>query len=264
VLIVGAAILLALYFHAGFSFPPLSVGLASLPNYLRVEDGVLPVPSRTYVISLPRRKDRHGEMERLRTRLGLRWTHVVAEDSQSALVGRIMSQVRTLRQEEVLKINFPYPPNNTIKLPFQWPSPMSSVSFNDPSLETPSTLVSTTSDSEPLTCATENFTLFPYSPRLPEYKILSRSRIACWHSHLSAIQSASIHAREKVALVLEDDVDMEADIKQRLLTVWSLLPPDWDVVFLGESHVLHPDVEPDTLNESPQGIAGPMNRIIPP
>jgi len=33
--------------------------------------------------------------------------------------------------------------------------------------------------------------------------------------------------------VLEDDVDMERDIHARLKQVWSYLPKDWDVVFLG-------------------------------
>ncbi|KAJ6568985.1 hypothetical protein B0H19DRAFT_939192 [Mycena capillaripes] len=236
-LIVGAAILLALYAHAGFLFTsfPFSLAPASSPD---LEDGVLPVPSRTYVISLPHRRDRYEEMERLRIRLSLRWTYVVAEDSQSPLVGRIMSQVRSIRQEE-LKTN-EYPPNTTIKLPFQWPSPdtpTSSLPFESLSHETPlppSPLPATSdSDSEPLTCATENFTILPYSEQLPEYKILSRSRIACWHSHQSVIQRVSTHAPEKPALILEDDVDMEADIKERLLFVWSALPLDWDIVFLG-------------------------------
>lgn len=67
----------------------------------RGADDVLPVPSRTYVIPLPRRDDRYEDMERLRTRLGVRWTYVVAGDSRHPLVARIVSQVRSLRQEEL-------------------------------------------------------------------------------------------------------------------------------------------------------------------
>jgi GR25 family glycosyltransferase involved in LPS biosynthesis len=37
-----------------------------------------------------------------------------------------------------------------------------------------------------------------------------------------------------VSLVLEDDIDMEQDIRQRLASVWSALPHTWDIVFLGE------------------------------
>ncbi|KAF7340469.1 hypothetical protein MVEN_01967200 [Mycena venus] len=233
--LVGAAILLVIYTHAGFSFGPISSSMTSSPGQRRAGDDVLPIPSSTYVISLPHRTDRYEDMERLRSCLGLRWTYVVAEDSQSPLVDRIISQVRSLRQEE-LKMKA-YPPNTSIELPFQWPSPdtaTSTVPFQGSNSDTPLYPVPAASDStEPLTCATENFTLFPYSPGLPEYKVLSRSRIACWHSHLSVIQRVSTHAPENAALILEDDVDMEADIKERLSVIWNLLPSDWDIVFLG-------------------------------
>ncbi|KAF8174137.1 hypothetical protein K438DRAFT_1849467 [Mycena galopus ATCC 62051] len=210
--LVGAVIISTIYTLAGFSFAPVSFTLGSSPDRRRAGDSeVLPVPSRTYVISLPRRTDRYQDMERLRTRLGLRWTYTVAEDSQSPWVDGIMSQVQ-------------YRPTAFGETPA--PVPVSASDFKPP-----------------LTCATENFTLSPYSPRLPEYKILSRSRIACWHSHLSATQGASTHERDKAVLILEDDVDMEADIKERLSSIWSLLPSDWDIVFLGhclsnESHYL--------------------------
>ncbi|KAF8143296.1 hypothetical protein K438DRAFT_1876361, partial [Mycena galopus ATCC 62051] len=190
--LVGAVIILAIYKLAGLSLAPVSFTLGSSLDQHRVGDSeVLPVPSRTYVISLPRRTDRYQDMERLRTRLGLRWTYAVAENSQSPLVDVIMSQVQSLRQEALGKAERPL--NITIKLPFKWPSPdIAPTSFR----ETP-------------------------------------VRIACWHSHLSAIQRASTHARNKAALILEDDVDMEADIKERLSSIWSLLPSDWDIVFLG-------------------------------
>ncbi|KAF8139360.1 hypothetical protein K438DRAFT_1880077 [Mycena galopus ATCC 62051] len=221
--LVGAVIILAIYALAGFSFAPVSFTPRSSLD--RVGDSeVLPVPSRTYIWSDC-------------TRLGLRWTYAVAEDSQSPLVDVIMSQVQSLRQEALGKAERPL--NITIKLPSKWPSPdIAPTSFG----ETPAPVPVSASDFKPpLTCATENFTLSSYSPRLPEYKILSRSRIACWHSHLSVIQGASTHERDKAVLILEDDVDMEADIKERLSSIWSLLPSDWDIVFLGhcwsnESH----------------------------
>ncbi|KAJ6511616.1 hypothetical protein C8R47DRAFT_1296827 [Mycena vitilis] len=249
-LIVGAAISLTLYAHTTLFFPfaPSSLGPASLHG---PGDEILPIASKTYVISLPRRRDRYQEMERLRTLLSLRWTYSVAEDSRSQLVGRIMSQVQSIRQAQ-LEVN-EHALNTTVSLPFDWPS-LDSPAFSSPfdatlqEISLPPALPAG-SDSEPLTCATENFTLFPYSVQLPEYKILSRSRIACWHSHLSVIQHLSTQASEKAALVLEDDVDMEVDIKERLLSVWNLLPPDWDIVFLGhcwsnESH--HPAFESTT------------------
>ncbi|KAJ7115247.1 hypothetical protein C8R44DRAFT_629156 [Mycena epipterygia] len=243
-LIIGAAItLLVLSVHTGFSFSA-GFGLASSP-FDRHND-ILPIPSTTYVISLRRRRDRYEEMERLRIRLGLQWSYVPAEDSQSPLVGRIMSQVRSMRQEE-LEMNHS-PSNTTVTLPFEWPSADAPVSSAGPQSPVPNAPAA--SDSQPLTCATENFTIFPYSPSLPEYKILSRSRIACWHSHLSAIQYTSAHTPPKASLILEDDIDMEVDIKHRLLSVWSLLPLDWDVVFLGHcwsNESYYPSLELPTL-----------------
>ncbi|KAJ7088418.1 hypothetical protein B0H15DRAFT_908519 [Mycena belliarum] len=225
---VAAIALLFIYIHALNFFPP-ALSLTNSPDLQEAGRRILPIPASTYVISLPRRKDRHGEMERLRSRLGVHWDFIPAEDSQSPLVGRIMTQVRTLRQEE-LKVNG-HLPNATISLPFQWPNTsVTPVPFED--LLSPSPNVPSASDT-PLTCATANFTLVPYSQDLPEYNILSRNRIACWHSHLSAIRRAASHAPEKAALVLEDDVDMEVDINARLLGVWNLLPPDWDIVYLG-------------------------------
>ncbi|KAJ7362973.1 hypothetical protein DFH08DRAFT_841783 [Mycena albidolilacea] len=127
-----------------------------------------------------------------------------------------------------------YPPNSTtIKIPFEWPSPDDALDSSYSLPEIPPSPGPADPDPEHLTCAAENFTLFPYSPRLPEYKILSLSRIACWHSHLSAIQRVSAHRPNEVALILEDDVDMEEDITERLSAIWSLLPSNWDIVFLG-------------------------------
>jgi hypothetical protein len=76
-IVIGAAIILVIYTHAGLlfapglSFNPISLGLGISLDHRRAGADVLPVPSRTYVISLPRRVDRHEDMERLRTRLGV-------------------------------------------------------------------------------------------------------------------------------------------------------------------------------------------------
>ncbi|KAJ3861601.1 hypothetical protein EV359DRAFT_66348 [Lentinula novae-zelandiae] len=39
--------------------------------------------------------------------------------------------------------------------------------------------------------------------------------------------------REHISIILEDDIDMEKDIRRRLHRIWVNLPDDWDVVFLG-------------------------------
>ncbi|KAJ6602370.1 hypothetical protein B0H10DRAFT_1823111 [Mycena sp. CBHHK59/15] len=264
--------------HAGPSFPSGSRAFR-LPDRLRgvgAGDGyfapntILPVPSRAYVISLPRRKDRQEQMERLRTQLGLRWSYVAAEDSASQLVGRILSQVQSIREEELKMTERPL--NTTIKLPFQWPKsrvPFELMESEFPTLPPPAPTA--LDASEPLTCASEDFTLLPYSPSVPEYKILTATRVACWQSHLSVIHRVSAHMPHRhgeAALVLEDDVDMELDIRERLLSVWSLLPPDWDIVFLGHcwsNESYHPALESSNHTEQTLPSAPPfyLTRLHP-
>ncbi|KAJ3827206.1 hypothetical protein F5880DRAFT_1539597 [Lentinula raphanica] len=38
---------------------------------------------------------------------------------------------------------------------------------------------------------------------------------------------------EHISIILEDDIDVEKDIRSRLRRIWNVLPNDWDVVFLG-------------------------------
>ena len=63
--------------------------------------------------------------------------------------------------------------------------------------------------------------------------VLSPAKVACWHSHISAIRwfierhDSHDHRRgDDVAIILEDDIDMEKDISAR---VWTFLPAGWDI-----------------------------------
>ncbi|KAK7694147.1 hypothetical protein QCA50_001327 [Cerrena zonata] len=99
----------------------------------------------------------------------------------------------------------------------------------------------------PLTCATENNILgVPYAADLPKHMILTPAKLACWYSHAQIIsrigslkpyedppQNDSSSGCVDVTLVLEDDVDMERDIQERLAAVWETLPDHWDILFLG-------------------------------
>lgn len=90
-----------------------------------------------------------------------------------------------------------------------------------------------------LACTTENFVI-PQNKNsvddLPPYLQLTPAKIACWHSHLEILRAVATSGRESgPAIVLEDDVDIEWDVGQRLNKVWSALPDDWDIVFLGAS-----------------------------
>ncbi|KAJ7064965.1 hypothetical protein C8F01DRAFT_1128944 [Mycena amicta] len=176
-------------------------------------------------------------MERLRMGLGLgQWSYFSAEDSRSTTVGQILQTVSALREDAFKAYGFETSGNTstnaTIKLPFAWPT---SQERNPPDEEDVFAFSDTDPD-PPLTCATEDFTIQPYSSELKEYRILTRNRIACWRSHYSVLMQAVSQQTgwsSPVTLILEDDVDMELDIRARLGAVWGSLPPDWDVVFLG-------------------------------
>ncbi|KAF9056961.1 hypothetical protein BDP27DRAFT_1344272 [Rhodocollybia butyracea] len=87
--------------------------------------------------------------------------------------------------------------------------------------------------------ATRDFSLAPYSSTFPYQKFLTLARVAVWYSHLSVlrqihkIQAESRFPDEHISVILEDDINVEKDIRNRLGGIWQVLPQDWDVVFLG-------------------------------
>ncbi|TDL22372.1 hypothetical protein BD410DRAFT_788637 [Rickenella mellea] len=125
------------------------------------------------------------------------------------------------------------------------------------------------SANEPLLCAVEDNTVptlvdlnVTSISEVPFHRILSRGMVACWYSHLSVITRVAEAAMrggvltrmrnlregsgedgdgggwdgvEGVAIVFEDDVDMEWDLQARLVSMWDHLPRDWDIVFLGNA-----------------------------
>jgi hypothetical protein len=99
-------------------------------------------------------------------------------------------------------------------------------------------------------CMIKNFT-FPFSQDLerstaiPPHKILTSARVACWYSHLEAIQrvaNSPDHHAEEAAIILEDDVDMESTSRNSSSVLWAYLPRHWDIVFLG---TVCPPLPPD-------------------
>ena len=206
-------------------------------------NSTLGVMSEIYVVSLPQRTERRKDMERLRKHLGLRWTYFPAIANDSSVIHAIMQRVKMLRQECELK--------GTAGCDFSWPGDLNASAFSmeplniwSPDFLVPASLQHLaetwlSQSIRPLTCATNDSRIPKYTPKLPWNRLLTQSRVACWHSHLSVIQLISNEERLGLwssVLVLEDDVDMESDIKLQLHNLWPLLPADWDIVFLGESH----------------------------
>lgn len=241
--------------------------LAPTPIDAANRSETLAVATQILVVSLPYRQDRRDEMEVLRSTLGLRWTFVEGVGSQSPSVQKIMQRVKTWRDRRtsaklveakvISDTNF-LSSNSS----FRWPlgidalatshhplEPAGSELWSPPSPETQTPrginshlqpLLRDTADDKTLTCATKDDVNPPFEPSLPDHKILTAAKVACWSSHVSAIRlvvevgttNAKI-STEHVSIILEDDVDMEWDIQDRLSHVWPLLPAGWDIVFLG-------------------------------
>ncbi|KAF9786127.1 hypothetical protein BJ322DRAFT_1004479 [Thelephora terrestris] len=188
----------------------------------------LNVASRIYVISLPRSFNRRLDMEQIRYTLGLDFTYVTGTEANEDAVHRITKHVAALRA------------NHSLLPPFEWPQDVDELVESESALGLEGSDLWLSDDidfpdppsHEPLTCARGNFNLDPYSPEMPPFRVLTKERLACWHSHWRAARLIA-DGQDDVALILEDDVDMELDIRQRLLGVWDSLPSTWDVVFLG-------------------------------
>ncbi|KIK52086.1 hypothetical protein GYMLUDRAFT_180534 [Collybiopsis luxurians FD-317 M1] len=174
-----------------------------------------------YVLSLPRRTDRRTRMESLRTYLGLNWTYINATSAEEEVVGQILMNVERLRAEAM---------HDESEYFTQF---LTNAESNTQADGSPSSNLQ-------LVGATKDFTLAPYSPDLPYHRFLTPARVAVWHSHLKILKqivagaTAAGNDQEKhISIILEDDIDMEKDIRRRLRQVWDFLPNDWDVVFLG-------------------------------
>ena len=64
---------------------------------------------------------------------------------------------------------------------------------------------------------------------------------------------------DDVALIFEDDIDMEWDLERRLRYLWSFLPDNWDMVLIGISHLYLLVRSMPNLMVIIQAIVFPMN-----
>ena len=193
-------------------------------------------------------------MERLRAALGLHWTYEDATSSNETVIETVARNVILSRQAQMSMNN-----EDTVEDRFFWPvnlevyadplryGPSSDGPFpKNPRPSSPfiasTTVTPDSAHISPLTCAIENSILgVPYSPTLPKHMLLTTAKLACWFSHLQVISriarvESQNYAHEscmKVSLILEDDVDMELDIRERLEATWEILPKDWDILFIG-------------------------------
>jgi hypothetical protein len=247
----------------------------------------LGLADKIYVVSLPRRADRREQMDVLRNALGLEWAYVDAVECTDPVVYRLLNCVQMQRnytmENGVSDGTSLKPEGSPTKSTFRWPDDIDSLALSDKAIRPyGSDLWSSHSDlnnsedcilpdrdsevhgpDSPLLCATQNDNVSAYTPGLPDYRILGPSKIACWHSHLSVIRRTVDEGIRGVTVILEDDIDMEWDIRQRLASVWRSLPKSWDVVFLGKSR--KPGKGPrinSTADTLPRSLL--VQRIVPP
>ncbi|KAL1747044.1 hypothetical protein HDZ31DRAFT_32719 [Schizophyllum fasciatum] len=206
---------------------------------------VLGVASQAFVISLPRRDTRRKDMHRLAKMMGSSWDFADAMDMANPAISRILTNL----SEEV-------------NIPFSWPEDIDYLATSNARLPSASSdlwhsspAAATIAAPQTETCSKYDFTLSPYAAHTPDWLLLTPPRVACWQSHASVIRRIVDEGQHGPFVVLEDDVDMEKDIAQRLRSLWSLLPPDWDIVFLGhcwsnEAH--HPPLASDDLPVFPR------------
>ncbi|KAI0825296.1 hypothetical protein BC628DRAFT_1374472 [Trametes gibbosa] len=233
------------------------------------ENKILGIFSEVLVVSRPSRMDRRATMERLRLALNVPFTYVDATSHDDPVIGKIIHCVQLVRQKSLSRI-FHWPPNlalGTVNgLPLTetfscfphmsaiWQTAHTTypVSRYASTLDVPTSVTFDLRDTPlsrppatPLTCAVEDHTLgVQYTSTTLPHMLLTHAKIACWYSHLTAIlrvaasgevvrrQSVHVNSRDPI-LILEDDIDMEQDISDKIRSVWAFLPSDWDIVFLG-------------------------------
>jgi GR25 family glycosyltransferase involved in LPS biosynthesis len=224
-------------------------------------DRTLSIAAKVFVANLPRRGDRRRNMTTLEHTVGAHFTFVDAVDMRSAAIRNIMNHVRAQREGPAV--------------PFAWPSTRSEVPLDWTGHLPSGVHVSKNA----LTCNQGDATPIP-AESAQGWDWLSEGRISCWETHLRIIrQIADMRGSgywstgralpispADVAIILEDDVDMELNIRERLLGLWPSLPKEWDMIFFGESHTSFLDMNLPA-HALPQAGAGRpkarMQRLAP-
>lgn len=211
----------------------------------------LGIASQVFVLSLPRRVDRRIIMDAISHALGFDFIYV---DGVEAADARIDETVRGLRVDrhvargssleklftEILSV---LGDDQTDEAEYldpmgSFPRPLSSSFTSLGTAGAPISEVFKYGEPLDLACATpEDPFPIPLNASqlalLPPWRILSRGMIACWIGHLYIIRQI-LRQKLEIAIVLEDDVDLEYDISERLMNMWPALPRDgWDLVMLG-------------------------------
>jgi hypothetical protein len=207
-------------------------------------------------------------MDRLKDALHLNWTYRNACEADASVVTTILRQVHVLRSQLAPQ---PKPGDVHVKpggsaSAFDWPHDLEDTIYCQEALQLsgadlwtlPSShglsdsailpemvdpyafthsrpaQVPVVPDPKPLACTSGNNVSAAFSPKLPLYRHLTAAKVACWYSHFQAMRDVA-NGKDEVTLVLEDDVDIERDVKRRLQALLDALPSAWDIMYLGAS-----------------------------
>ena len=266
---VGILIAFAIMLYLAVCFPLSSrLSLSSLPAPASSHRTTgLDIADSIYVISLKHRLDRRADMEFLAGQLGLHWSYVDAVPATDWLVNATLQWLNHTRAQRKRNETISWPVDIDILVNSKgaleyWDSTSDGLTLGPGAASTqPNAL-----DFD-MYSATEDKVLPGNWTEVPSYLRLSRSRIACWHSHLRAIHLAanehSVWPNKPTFLILEDDVDMEEDISFQLSALWTFLPETWDIVFLGGRHSDFLQLKCFLSTALPQATVGRMKRFTP-
>ena len=200
----------------------------------------LGIASEVFVLSLPRRLDRRMSMDALSHALNFSFVYVDGVEAADARIDQILRVLRlerhafrqkSLETTGVLNLEEPAGADDLDGVDLSSNLMTSLDIVPDGELESDQLLnlpCATPEDPFPLPLDMTELGLFP------PWRILSRGMIACWVGHLNIMRQI-VKSQLEVAIVLEDDVDLEYDVSQRLIDMWPALPRDgWDIVMLGK------------------------------
>lgn len=237
--IVTAFHIFFLWWSNGSTIGPAQRSMPTWANQADHLDNSLGLPPM-YVISLPSRHDRKEDMEILRKAVGFHWAYQNATSSDDKVVDEILRRVYAYRSAAQ---NHSTESTGRGRSRLHWSKNIEKIALSSKKpIEIASSgffskvnITGVPSAIPNLTCAAQDQDAPPYTPDLPEHKLLTRSRIACWHSHVSLIERIANEASldSSVSIIFEDDIDMELGISSYLRWIWSALPKKWDIVFLG-------------------------------
>jgi Glycosyltransferase family 25 (LPS biosynthesis protein) len=207
----------------------------------------LGVASQVFVLSLPRRLDRRMIMDALSHALDFAFVYMDGVEAADASIDQIVRVLRLERhafrqnflgrtttggalnvtEEERPDVDDLVGAESVFNLLMSL-DVVAALSDGEFKFDGPLDLLcATPEDPFPASLNTTELGLFP------PWRILSRGMIACWIGHLNIMRQI-LKLQLEVAIVLEDDVDLEYDISQRLMDMWPALPRDgWDIVMLG-------------------------------